>query len=122
MIEEPQAHVDLPPAQLINAPSECLHDKSDDDDDEELCGFTSNDPSILRHINRIIDLRISSRYRQPCDFNWNPDKPTTFTKRKRNHPDTVSTVHDMIASVRSTNSPLHSVPKRIRRIKLNIVQ
>lgn len=121
MIEEPQAYVDVPPDHLIHAPSDCLHD-SDDDDDDELFGFEKNDPSFLVNTNRMIDLRISNRYRRPCDFNWNPDKPIMFIKRKRNHPDAVNSVHDMVASVRSTNTPFESVPKRIRRRKVNIVQ
>lgn len=113
--EEPLPYTDMPSANSINDSPDCLNDLSDDEYSDELYGFTSSDLTILRHTNRIIDLRISSRYRSPHDYNWNPDKPSIYlTKRKRNYPSASAPSHGIIPSVKSTNSSLHSVPKRIR--------
>lgn len=118
-IDETQSVVDELP---IPSNGELIHyfqksDESDDDDgsDDILCGFPPNDPDNVLSMSRLIDLRISQRYRCVADFDWTPiqDQMPNQKTRKRSRMSMEKTLTNIIDVPKSRETP--RVPKRRRQ-------
>lgn len=97
----------------------------EDDEEQEFCGFAANDPSLLRNIGRLIDLRKEFmpvrliHYDEPdvTEYDNEPTWNDASRKRKRSDSSDIDPSYGRKSRSRANGS---FVPKRLRRRRLEV--
>lgn len=112
-VDEQNAYIDVLP---VSEQPEDLDEYSDDEDINQLYGFTKSDSSIMLSLNRSMDLGNFYRdliFRTRSDTHWYPNRSTT-PFGKRNYADVINSVYSTCATDKTTNTGSFGVPKRRR--------